>query len=54
MDLITGLPRTTGGHDAIWVIVDRLTKSTYILPIKLSSFVERLAELYVTQIVRYH
>ncbi|GJZ54392.1 putative reverse transcriptase domain-containing protein [Tanacetum coccineum] len=34
MDLITKLPRSRSGHDAIWVIVDRLTKSAYFLPIR--------------------
>ncbi|GJV44346.1 putative reverse transcriptase domain-containing protein [Tanacetum coccineum] len=28
MDFVTKLPRTSGGHDTIWVIVDRLTKSS--------------------------
>ncbi|GJW83834.1 putative reverse transcriptase domain-containing protein [Tanacetum coccineum] len=32
MDLVTKLPRSIGGHDAIWVIVDRLTKSAHFLP----------------------
>nr|GEY32293.1 hypothetical protein [Tanacetum cinerariifolium] len=27
MDFVTKLPKTSGGHDTIWVIVDRLTKS---------------------------
>ncbi|KAL0294871.1 UNVERIFIED_CONTAM: Retrovirus-related Pol polyprotein from transposon [Sesamum calycinum] len=35
MDFIVGLPRTLRRHDAIWVIVDRLTKSAYFLPIRL-------------------
>lgn len=34
MDLITKLPRTKKGHDAIWVVVDRLTKSAHFLPIR--------------------
>ncbi|KAI3742402.1 hypothetical protein L1987_60083 [Smallanthus sonchifolius] len=34
MDFITKLPRTTKGHDTIWVIVDRLTKSAHFLPIR--------------------
>ncbi|GJY31071.1 putative reverse transcriptase domain-containing protein [Tanacetum coccineum] len=34
MDFITKLPRTENGHDAIWVIVDRLTKSAHFLPIR--------------------
>ncbi|XP_072065771.1 uncharacterized protein [Arachis hypogaea] len=33
MDFVTGLPRTRSGFDAIWVIVDRLTKSAHFLPI---------------------
>ena len=34
MDFITNLPKTPTGHDIIWVIVDRLTKSAHFLPIK--------------------
>nr|GFA49022.1 hypothetical protein [Tanacetum cinerariifolium] len=34
MDLVTKLPRSSGGYDAIWVIVDRLTKSAHFLPIR--------------------
>ncbi|GKB13006.1 putative reverse transcriptase domain-containing protein [Tanacetum coccineum] len=33
MDFITKFPRTRNGHDAIWVIMDRLTKSAHFLPI---------------------
>nr|GFC50466.1 hypothetical protein [Tanacetum cinerariifolium] len=34
MDFFTGLPRTQRTHDAIWMVVDRLTKSAYFLPIR--------------------
>ncbi|KAL5550084.1 hypothetical protein UlMin_000260 [Ulmus minor] len=54
MDFIVGLPKTTKNHDAIWVIVDRLTKSAHFLPIKMTSSLEQLAELYVQEIVRLH
>ncbi|GJY45477.1 putative reverse transcriptase domain-containing protein [Tanacetum coccineum] len=32
MDFVTKLPKTSNGHDTIWVIVDRLTKSAYFIP----------------------
>ncbi|GKG27529.1 putative reverse transcriptase domain-containing protein, partial [Tanacetum coccineum] len=32
MDFVTKLPRTSSGHDIIWVIIDRLTKSAHFLP----------------------
>ena len=54
MDFVVGLPRTTSGNDAIWVIVDRLTKSAHFIAIKVTYSVEKLAELYVSQIVRFH
>ncbi|GKA40605.1 putative reverse transcriptase domain-containing protein [Tanacetum coccineum] len=31
IDCVTKLPRTSSGHDIIWVIMDRLTKSAYFL-----------------------
>ena len=54
MDFIMGLPRTRRGCDAIWVIVDRLTKSTHFLTIKSTDTVDALAELYVSEIARLH
>ena len=54
MDFMVGLPRFQSGYDAIWVIVDRLTKSTHFLLMKNNDSVEKLAELYVKEIVRLH
>ncbi|XP_028802960.1 uncharacterized protein LOC114758115 [Neltuma alba] len=54
MDFITGMPRTPAGYDAIWVIVDRLTKSAHFLPIKSTYSLERLTKLYIDEIVRLH
>ncbi|XP_058784505.1 uncharacterized protein LOC131659315 [Vicia villosa] len=47
MDFVTGLPKTASGHDSIGVIVDRLTKSAYFIPIKITYPVAKLAEIYV-------
>ncbi|KAL4011223.1 hypothetical protein IC575_028275 [Cucumis melo] len=51
MDFLFGLPRTSSGHDGIWVIVDRLTKMTRFIPIKMTSTLDQLARLYVDKIV---
>ena len=48
------LPKTQAGFDAIWVIVDRLTKSAHFLPIRATYPLEKLAQLYVQEIVRLH
>jgi hypothetical protein len=54
MDFITGLPRTPKGYDAIWVIVDRLTKVTHFIPVKTTYKGSQLAELYMARIVCLH
>ena len=54
MDFVMGLPRTTSGHDGIWVIVDRLTKSTHFLAIRATYPLDKLAQSHVNEIVRLH
>jgi len=54
MDFMVGLPRTQRHQDAIWVIVDRLTKAAHFLAIKTTFNAEQLAELYIKEIVRLH
>ncbi|GJZ69398.1 reverse transcriptase domain-containing protein [Tanacetum coccineum] len=54
MDFITKFPRSSSGHDAIWVIVDRLTKSTHFLAIREDYSMEKLARLYIDEIVARH
>ena len=51
---MTGLPRSKEGYDSIWVIVDRLTKSAHFLPIKITYGYAKLAELFISEIVRLH
>ena len=52
MDFVTHLPRTPRGHDAVWVIVDRLTKSAHFLVVQMTFTLERLCRLYIREIVR--
>ncbi|GKD42821.1 putative reverse transcriptase domain-containing protein [Tanacetum coccineum] len=54
MDFVTKLPRTSGGHDPIWVIVNRLTKSAHFLPMLEDYKMDRLARLYLNEIVARH
>ena len=54
MDFVVGLPRTRAEFDAIWEIVDQLTKSAHFLPVRTKFSLDRLAELYINEIVRLH
>ncbi|GKB07361.1 hypothetical protein Tco_0835645 [Tanacetum coccineum] len=44
MDFVTSLPRTTRGHDSIWVVVDQLTMSAHFLPIQKDYNMNKLAQ----------
>ncbi|KAK5785276.1 hypothetical protein PVK06_039843 [Gossypium arboreum] len=54
MDFVSGLPVSASKKDAIWVVVDRLTKSAHFIPVRTDFSMDKLAELYVSQIVRLH
>ena len=54
MDFVVGLPRTMGKYDSIWVIVDRLTKSAHFISVKVTYNAEKLAKIYISEIVRLH
>ncbi|KAK5785605.1 hypothetical protein PVK06_040207 [Gossypium arboreum] len=54
MDFVSGLPLTQSKKDVIWVIVGRLTKLAHFVLIRTDYSLDKLAELYVYQIVRLH
>ncbi|GKC34561.1 putative reverse transcriptase domain-containing protein, partial [Tanacetum coccineum] len=54
MDFVSRLPRTPSGYDTIWVIVDRLTKSTHFLPTKKTDSMEKLTRLYLKEVMCRH
>nr|GEV51750.1 hypothetical protein [Tanacetum cinerariifolium] len=54
MDFVTKLLVTSSGHDTFWIIVDRLTKSAYFLPMHKDYKMDRLARLYLNEIVARH
>ena len=49
-----GLPRTQRKNNAIWVVVDRLTKSAHFLPFHQGMSLSRMAALYIKEIIRLH
>ncbi|GJU14653.1 putative reverse transcriptase domain-containing protein [Tanacetum coccineum] len=51
MDFVTKLPKSPQGHDTIWVIVNRLTKSAIFTPMRETDSMEKLARLYIKEVV---
>ncbi|KAG8485945.1 hypothetical protein CXB51_019284 [Gossypium anomalum] len=54
MEFVTGLPVTPRKKDAVWVVVDQLTKSAHFIPIGKDFSLDKLADLYISEIVRLH
>ncbi|CAL2256268.1 unnamed protein product [Prunus armeniaca] len=54
MDFVVGLPMTKQGHDSVWVIVDRLTKSAHFLHVSMKYSVDTLSKLYICEVVKLH
>ncbi|GKD79821.1 putative reverse transcriptase domain-containing protein [Tanacetum coccineum] len=54
MDFVTKLPKTSSGHDSVWVIVDRLTKLAYFIPNKATDSMKTLTRLYIKEIISRH
>jgi hypothetical protein len=54
MDFINGLPRTPKGNDSIWVIVDRLTKVAHFISMHSTYSGDKLAKLYIDNILKLH
>ncbi|GKE38169.1 putative reverse transcriptase domain-containing protein, partial [Tanacetum coccineum] len=48
------LPKLSQGHDTIWVIVDRLTKSAIFVPMRETNLMEKLARIYLKEVVTRH
>src|SRR3954465_11188567 len=54
MDFITGFPKTQKGNDAIFIVIDRLSKVAHFLPVRGSITASQLVDLYVSKIVFLH
>jgi len=51
MDLVVGLPVTSQRHNAILVIVDKLTKSAHLVPVKDTYDVTDVAQVFVNEVI---
>ncbi|GJS90881.1 putative reverse transcriptase domain-containing protein [Tanacetum coccineum] len=54
MDFVTKLPKSSQGYDTIWVIVDRLTKSAIFTPMRETDPMDKLARIYLKEVVTRH
>ena len=54
MNFVTALPRSPKGINAVWVIIDHLTKSAHFLPFRVGQSTEVLVDKYIKKIVRLH
>ena len=54
LDFVVGLPRTKKQYDSIWVIVDRLTKFAYFIPVKSTYLAEDYARIFIDEIFCHH
>ena len=54
MDFVVGLPRSPRGKDAIWVVIDRLTKVAHFITMKTTNSASDLVPLYIKEVVRLH
>nr|GFA18779.1 putative reverse transcriptase domain-containing protein [Tanacetum cinerariifolium] len=54
MDFVTKLPKSSQRYDTIWVVVDRLTKSTIFAPIRETDPMDKLARIYLKEVVTRH
>jgi hypothetical protein len=54
MDFITKLPRTNKRHDSIMALVDKLTKETHFIPLKITHKETNITDMYMREIAQLH
>ncbi|GJU90735.1 putative reverse transcriptase domain-containing protein [Tanacetum coccineum] len=54
MNFVKKLPKSSQGYDTIWVIVDRLTKSAIFMPMRETDHMDKLARMYLKEVVTKH
>jgi hypothetical protein len=54
MDFVVGLPLTSHRHNAILVIVDKLTKSAHFILVRDTYDVTDVARVFVSEVIHLH
>ena len=54
MDFVVGLPLIGRKNDSVWIVVDQFTKSAHFLPVRIDYSLDKLAKLYIKEIVQLH
>jgi len=54
MDFIIGLPKTRKQHDAIMVVVDKLTKDAHFIPLKTTHKATHVVDIYMREVACLH
>jgi hypothetical protein len=54
MDFITKLPRTSKKHDAIMVVVEKITKASHFIPMKVTHKETNVFDIYMREVARLH
>jgi hypothetical protein len=53
-DFIVGLPMPAHKFDSIWVIINRLSKSTHFIPVNTNYKVQKYAKIYIARVLCLH
>lgn len=54
MNFVVCLLKTLVKYDSTWVIMDRLMKFPHFIPMQVTYNVDKLAQIYLKEIVRLH
>jgi hypothetical protein len=54
IDFVCSLPMSGNKKDVVWVIMYRLTKTAHFIPVNMDYLLEKLAPLYIQEIVCLH